>query len=83
MGAKEGGRDTCSALNPVKMECHATQGKDSICKSLPVSPQPPQPTAARQEGRQRTFYTFQQWVVLLLPMSQTTPSSPHQLNAQV
>lgn len=78
MGAKEGGRDTCPALNPVKMDCHATQGKDSICKSLPVSPQP---TAARQEGRQKSI-PFRNGQCYYLPMSHTIPSSPHQLNAQ-
>ena len=50
MGAKEDGRYTCSALEPAKKDCHAPEGRDPIYKSLLVSPQP---SAARQEGRQK------------------------------
>lgn len=52
MGIKEDEQYTCLVLEPVKMDCHPPEGRDPIYKRLLVGPQP---SAARQEGRQKGF----------------------------
>lgn len=52
MGIKEDEQYACLALEPVKIDRHAPEGRDPIYKHLLVGPQP---SAARQEGRQKGF----------------------------
>lgn len=59
---------SCHPGQRVHLQKSASQSSTQCCKT----------------GRlPKTLHTFQQRAVLLLPMSQTIPSSPHQLNALI